>query len=320
MQGTGGGANIPAIAPGDWAYEAAHSRTHAFVKLIVHTLRVLMKDGLSDLDVSDDDLARLTSLSTKTVQRYRQIAEKEGWLEFTIGRGRSKISSYKIAVPMATISEIAMRLDALTSSRTDSPPYAPENRTPSPTTKENWTDSPPFEREKRTDSPPFATDFKKERSPTPPKEKTTPPVCPPPAADTHSDGVKVNGSGIVIRVAGRELKFDYQTIDYWAATNMCSPDRARMIVESVGRGWVVEGRCVEHPATWMQRQIAKWRVRKAADDAEMAKSAAVGASSRPDTGFFEGKFYLNRREVPREIFLRNIPPDQRSRWEQAGHA
>lgn len=134
------------------------------------------------------------------------------------------------------------------------------------------------------------------------------------------DGVKVNGTAIIIRVAGRELKFDYQSIDYWATTSGCPSDRARMIVESVGRGWVVEGRCVDHPATWMQRQIARWRVRKASDDAEIAKSAATGRTARPETGYFEGQFYLNRRVVSKEIFLRNIPPDQRIRWEGIGHA
>ena len=110
--------------------------------------------------------------------------------------------------------------------------------------------------------------------------------------ETHShrasaDGVKVNGSSIIVRVAGRELKFDYETIDYWAATNMCSSDRARMIVESVGRGWVAEGRCVDHPATWMQRQISRWRVRQAQDDAEVRKAKDGG---KPGGYSFSGNY------------------------------
>ena len=70
-------------------------------------------------------------------------------------------------------------------------------------------------------------------------------------------------------------------------TRGVNDNRARMIVESVGRGWVAEGRCVDHPATWMQRQISRWRVRQAQDDAEVRKAKDGG---KPGGYSFSGNY------------------------------
>lgn len=134
--------NAPEFDAESWAYECTRSRAHAYIKLIVHTLRALIKKGAPETEISDDELARFTSLSTKTVQRYRLLAEKEGWIEFNAGRGRSKVTTYRISVPMNTLNELASRLDSLTKKRSGRPVMEPENKSASPTERENRSSSP----------------------------------------------------------------------------------------------------------------------------------------------------------------------------------
>lgn len=154
--------NSETIDPADWAYEVVQSKAHAYIKLIVQTLRTLMKDKGADIEISDAELARCTSLSERTVSRYRTIAEQEGWLSCRAGRGRAKVTFYRISVPMQTLCELAERIDGLAKNQTDSPLIAEENQTVSPTAGQKVTVS-------QTAGPVF----KKEIPPTPPKEKTT---------------------------------------------------------------------------------------------------------------------------------------------------
>lgn len=156
--------NSPSIASADWAYECAQSKAHAYIKLIVHTLRILIRSNEPDTEVSDDDLSRLTSLSPKTVQRYRLLAEREGWIEYRAGRGRSKVSTYRVAVPKETLNQLASRLDALTKKQSVRPPLETENRSVSPS-------GGPTTRENRSVSPTQGETGKKEIPPKPPKEK-----------------------------------------------------------------------------------------------------------------------------------------------------
>lgn len=101
------------VEPRTWAWEVAQSQAHAFIKLIIHTLELLVKDGEQAAHVSDERLAALTSLSIKTIRKYRRDAEEQGWFSFSLGDGRGKVTEYRIAIPVDTIKEIAARLDAV---------------------------------------------------------------------------------------------------------------------------------------------------------------------------------------------------------------
>ncbi len=101
------------VEPRDWAWEVAQSEAHAFIKLIIHTLELLVKEGEQAAHISDERLAQLTSLSIKTIKKYRRDAMDEGWFSFSLGNGRGMVTEYRIAVPQRTIQEIAARLDAV---------------------------------------------------------------------------------------------------------------------------------------------------------------------------------------------------------------
>lgn len=101
------------IEPRNWAWEVAQSEAHAFIKLIIHTLELLVKEGQQAAHVSDERLAQLTSLSVKTIKKYRRDAMDEGWFSFSLGNGRGMVTEYRISVPQRTIQEIAARLDAV---------------------------------------------------------------------------------------------------------------------------------------------------------------------------------------------------------------
>lgn len=168
--------NSETINPADWAYEVVQSKAHAYIKLIVQTLRTLLRDKGADIEISDAELARCTSLSERTVSRYRTIAEQEGWLSCRAGRGRAKVTFYRISVPMQTLCELAERIDSLAKNQTDSHLIAEENQTDSPTAGQKVTvsrTSGQTSSQNPTDSPTAGRVFKKEIPPTPPKEKTT---------------------------------------------------------------------------------------------------------------------------------------------------
>src|SRR5688572_8243880 len=101
------------LEPRDWAWEVAQSEAHAYIKLIIHTLELLVKDGEQAACVSDERLAQLTSLSVKTVRKYRRDAMEEGWFSFSIGNGRGMVTEYRISIPARTVMELAAQLDAV---------------------------------------------------------------------------------------------------------------------------------------------------------------------------------------------------------------
>ncbi len=163
--------NSSTIDVADWAYEVAQSKAHAYIKLIVHTLRVLMHGKEPDVEVSDEELGRLTSLSVRTVQRYRNVAEQEGWISPRVGRGRSKVTIYRISVPMQTLCELSDRLNAINKNTTDSPVLEEKKATASLTDSQKATHSPQLSTKNRTVSQTGGPVLKKEIPPTPPKEK-----------------------------------------------------------------------------------------------------------------------------------------------------
>lgn len=102
-------------------------------------------------------------------------------------------------------------------------------------------------------------------------------------AQARENFIEVNCTAINLQVNGRRLSFEYAAIDQWATIAMCPIDKARGIAEAVARGWLVDGKIVDHPSTWMRRQIEKWRVRQASDDAEIRKATGQmrRANQRP---------------------------------------
>lgn len=193
------GSNSKTIDPAAWAYEVTQSKVHAYVKLIVHTLRTLMRDRGPDIEVSDAELARCTSLSERTVSRYRTLAEQLGWLAPRVGSGRSKVTSYRISVPMQTLCELSERISELDKNTTDSPPLDGERVTASRTHSQKVTDSPTAglttgqnKTDSLTDSPPL----KKEIPPHPLKKKinNNPPIVPP---KNSGQGIWIGDDGVV---------------------------------------------------------------------------------------------------------------------------
>ena len=91
----------------------------------------------------------------------------------------------------------------------------------------------------------------------------------------EDDFVEVNCSAINVQVKGRRMSIDYATIAQWAVLNMCPEDKARDVVEAVARGWVIEGRIADAPAAFLRRQIAKWRLYKESDEAEIKRKSIV---------------------------------------------
>lgn len=256
------------IEPAAWAWECAQSKAHAYVKLIVHTIRCLVVDGEQEASITDERLADLTSLTVKSVRKYRKMASDEKWFNHQSGRGRSRPSTYRLAIPPKTISELSAAINNIKSGN--------DRGTFDKSRNEKGThERVAIEGKEEREGYLSGVGFQK-RSPTPPKKNNIyiTPSVPTNAAreNTHEDKVVVNGSNIAVRVAGRIAKFDYQSIDLWAATAMCPPDTAKALVESVCRGWVCDGRMPEQPSAWMQRQIQRWRVRKASDDGEIAKA------------------------------------------------
>jgi hypothetical protein len=79
----------------------------------------------------------------------------------------------------------------------------------------------------------------------------------------EGDFVKVNGEAIYVSLMGKRLKFEYGSIDQWAALNLCPQDKARQIVEAEARGWVADQQWPQTPSRWLQKQIQNWRVHKA---------------------------------------------------------
>lgn len=100
------------LEPRDWAWEVAQSEAHAYIKLIIHTLELLVTEGEQAAFVSDERLARLTSLSVKTIKKYRRDAMDEGWFSFSLGNGRGMVTEYRISIPKRTVMELAAQLDA----------------------------------------------------------------------------------------------------------------------------------------------------------------------------------------------------------------
>lgn len=226
------GSNSETIDPAAWAYEVAQSRVHAYVKLIVHTLRALMRDKGPDIEISDAELARCTSLSERTVSRYRTLAEQEGWISSRIGSGRSKVTLYRISIPMQTLCELSERMNGLKKNQTVSPPLDEKRVTASRTNSQKVTDSltagPTTGQNKtvsRTDSQPL----KKEIPPHPLKKKINNIYNNHPSIETARDagagevqGLNGATSHIVEILAGwiNPMMPDYKTAKGWLESSV----------------------------------------------------------------------------------------------------
>ena len=92
----------------------------------------------------------------------------------------------------------------------------------------------------------------------------------------NGDFVHANGEAIHVSLLGRRLKFEYASIDLWAAVNLCPPDRAREIVEAEARGWVADQKWPDTPSRWLQKQLANWRVYKTIAETKIKNEQARG--------------------------------------------
>lgn len=273
------------IDHGAWAWEVARSEAHAYVKLIAHTLRVMLRKGQDVVSVSDERLAALTSLSVKTVRKYRKEASDNGWIQHRSGDGRGKVSEYRMAVPQQTLSELAELLDGVKGSiqkvpltggaskeKVGTPGLPSEERSPS----QGGLLEPKGGNARAT----FGADLKEKIPHTPLKENNIYII---PSVDNNRarvepDGVHVNGEAIHVQVKGKKFSFPYSEIDYWGAMATLKPERAREFVEAEVRGWVVDGFTPDRPSNWLQSQMRHRKTREVISDIRIETAKKQGVS------------------------------------------
>ena len=118
-----------------------------------------------------------------------------------------------------------------------------------------------------------------------------------PQAGTHDfpdgDFVKVNGEAIYVSVAGKRIKFEYGTIDYWGAIALVPPNKARDFVEAECRGWVADGKMPDRPSNWIQAQMTHRRTRSTIADIRVENEQKAGkrVSNYSAAGTYTGKCY-----------------------------